>query len=311
MKLIIFIFILIQVHGNSVAEMTGTTSGYMGESPMEDILDKSSDSLTVFEDGKVSLSKSNQKEKETTPGTLYSKKTNEKSQLDWPEKLKEKCKNVEKNRGCKFFKNNENNITNTINDLKQKTVLELKFSDNRPGCTGFLIGNNLVMTNNHCMNEDLCKKTNVSFDGVETKIKCVELIKGNKELDYAIFRLETKPSFGQSALLYNGNFKSVLTKDPQLFVIQYPDAKLKLSWIDCAFEYENDISTDYFFIHRCDTKKSSSGSPIYLYNGINSSVIGLHNSAYHLWNGAIKMENILLDIKENNETLYKSLRILK
>lgn len=197
-----------------------------------------------------------------------------------------------------------------------KSVAKLKFiaDDKTYNCTGFLISANLLITNKHCLQNDVeWRSTQVLFDyatGESTKSSCfTELVTpcdepDCKNLDYAIFRLELTPP-GRVPLQLDSETQLNIGRD--LLIIQHPGGELKqISVLDCKVVptppgvqiLPND------FVHLCDTKGGSSGSGVI--DKKSKKVIGLHHLGWdedqdlpedQRVNYAVKMRDIIEHIK--------------
>lgn len=174
-------------------------------------------------------------------------------------------------------------------------------------CTAFLISEDVMMTNHHCMSSQAgCSQSTAQFNYEldvngnplpTDEYRCTELLTANEPLDYAVFRVANSPG-----LLYGW-----LSLDPRVptgeqgSIIQHPNGRRKRAafapncrLLDVADG--NAPSTD--FRHQCDTEGGSSGSPVL---DASFNVVGLHhfggatraggNSA----NQAVRMDLIVED----------------
>ena len=144
----------------------------------------------------------------------------------------------------------------------------------------------VLMTNNHAINEnilntkgakisvdiyeelntkylnlnDRIKYTNETYDTTIIEIKEADEIKNYLELDDNI-----------TDDIINNQNRNDKYKDETVYIIQYPDGKLSVSYGVLCSIYED---KKYNFIHKCSTKHGSSGSPIL--NLTNNKIIGIH-----------------------------------
>lgn len=198
---------------------------------------------------------------------------------------------------------------------KAKSVSKLSFIKNGRSymCTGFMISDNLLLTNEHCVNSSIvCKNTVAIFNYREmadesvksgVQVKCEEFIDANYELDYALLKLEGSP--GSDSEWGKLVISSVNPNDNEdLIMIQHPNGEPKQiskegCKIDTPLAQGRGFKTD--FGHLCDTLGGSSGSPI-LNN--NFEVIGLHHFGFSkmgFWsdkNRAVRMNRIYSEIEQ-------------
>jgi V8-like Glu-specific endopeptidase len=177
-------------------------------------------------------------------------------------------------------------------------------------CSGFMYGKNLLMTNEHCVNStQLCRSTvaifhyqleNGQMDSGD-QYRCTEFIAANRDLDYALLKLEGSPGeqWGTLPLSHDG----VKANEP-LMIIQHPGGRPKMiSLINCTSKepIADGIKSASDFTHECDTEHGSSGSPVLTLNG---RVIGLHHFGVaegQFWNQnrAVRMSLIMDDMPQH------------
>lgn len=178
-------------------------------------------------------------------------------------------------------------------------------------CTGFLIANDLLMTNNHCLaTQAVCQgaagSTVAEFNfennpngtpAVQQNFWCQALVETNWALDYTILRLNGNPGGTYGTLALQAADPAL---NSNLVMIGHPAAMRKrVSLNDCRVSgipvAGNAVGSD--FDHQCDSLGGSSGSPVM--DQITYNVVGLHhfggasatnaNSA----NQAVRMNRIL------------------
>lgn len=173
-------------------------------------------------------------------------------------------------------------------------------------CTGFLIGPNRLMTNNHCIaTQAECDASNARFNYqndasgnplVTTDYDCKTLLKTNYDLDYSVVELDGLPGYqwGYLRLTWDNVYEP-----EELTVIGHPAGNPKrVSRQDCRVEAVVDkgraANTDIGY--SCDTRSGSSGSPVFDLR--HYEVIALHH--YGVWDGrdynrGVRMRRILAD----------------
>ena len=183
--------------------------------------------------------------------------------------------------------------TKKITEQMEKYICKIKVGQDQ--ATGFFCKipfpdkENMLpvfMTNNHVINEnilnnkdekisidiyeelntkylnlnDRIKYTNEEYDTTIIEIKETDDIKNFLELDEKII----------DDIINNKN-KNDKFKDETIYIIQYPEGKLSVSYgvLEKISEFQK-----YNFIHKCSTKGGSSGSPILNLN--NNKIIAIH-----------------------------------
>lgn len=152
-------------------------------------------------------------------------------------------------------------------------------------CTGFLLNDRLVLTNEHCVTTDAEARATLVDLGYETGKKPVTLrvealLSDDAALDYALLRLEraAPAAWGRVTL----DPASKIAVDQRLILIEHPLGGFKqVSLESCEISDEKIAGataapTD--FGHRCDTLVGSSGSPV-MDDG-SGAVIGLHHLGF-------------------------------
>lgn len=178
-------------------------------------------------------------------------------------------------------------------------------------CSGFLIGKNSLMTNEHCINdEDTCKSSTIwmGYEEVSKGIfnqdyettRCTAIKAVSPKLDYSIILLD-KDVGERWGYLEMRNAE--VNMEEELYLIQHPGGQVKqVSKKGCLVTTHlasglTEENTD--FGHACDTMSGSSGSPL-----INSryELVGLHHLGMCLsgrWrneNRAVRISAIMQDI---------------
>lgn len=155
-------------------------------------------------------------------------------------------------------------------------------------CTGFLVSNDVLVTNHHCFHTDQECSTAVAQFGFEEdsnldrqegeEFACDKLLDADEGLDLTLIRLKGAPGLNWGFLTWESQ---PAKKDLALFVIQHPGGDPKRVASDCAVKTENavgnvpDDATD--FGHSCDTEDGSSGAPVL---NEQNRVVGLHHLGF-------------------------------
>ena len=170
-------------------------------------------------------------------------------------------------------------------------------------CTGFLVGDSTLVTNEHCVaSQQDCANTKVIFGyefnrvgqmpGME-QYDCLSLRAVDFGLDTAVLELAGEPGKRWSSLTLAAR---PAQDGERLFIIQHPAGEPKqISEGDCiVFESSSPGRvTRSDFAHLCDTLGGSSGSPVF---NVSGEVVGLHHwgrdvsGRYSGSNRAVRME---------------------
>ena len=141
----------------------------------------------------------------------------------------------------------------------------------------------VLIINNHVINENEYKITIKIREEDESRIIYLNdrLKYTNKEYDITILEIKENEINNYLELddniindILNNNNKNEEYLDESLYIIQYPNNKLSVSYGILNNIYENE---KYNFHHRCNTNTGSSGSPILNIN--NNKIIGIHKKS--------------------------------
>lgn len=173
-------------------------------------------------------------------------------------------------------------------------------------CTGFLIADDLLVTNQHCVADAATCRTTVAIFGYQldpfgmphpgTQYRCEALVAADYELDVAVLRLEQDPGLVWGMLKPAAD---AVVPEQGLMIIQHPGGRPKMiSIIECAAKTPivNGRGPETDIGHRCDTEGGSSGSPILTSDG---RVVGLHHFGVLPGgdeNRGVRMERILATV---------------
>jgi len=188
----------------------------------------------------------------------------------------------------------EATLTNLEQDQfkKSKVVGILDWGDKRRArCTAFLISPNVVMTNQHCIENSFSTlDARVSFDNGNTYFSCDDFIGNNQDLDYALLRCEGNPGKENGYLPLSNDLPQV---DEDIYVIHQncdykegdencdPTKKLPIGILiektdKDNGEYDPIASDPNSIAHNADTLGGSSGAPV-IFNAT-GEVVAIHNS---------------------------------
>ena len=183
---------------------------------------------------------------------------------------------VSKDAYQKFFFNSLINA-NLINDKEGVNLcLKEKFSNHHSinSCTGFLIGDDKVVSAGHCFMSDFdCDNKLIVFSVLESNevkkgyriskenvFECKKIIKSvfdsEGQIDFAVIQLNRKvQNLTPLRLRSSGNIKL----NDKVFMIGHP---LGLPQVFSDDSLVNDISSDHFFKATLDSFEGNSGSPV-------------------------------------------------
>lgn len=165
-------------------------------------------------------------------------------------------------------------------NANELAVAQIKIPASIASCTGFLINENTIMTNNHCISS-AAKAINVtaifrSESGERTSFACDEFITTNYKYDFSLVKCKGKPGkdFGWVGLsrqrsdeyskIYLVQENCNYIGDPRCLINKY------VSFGDVLGSQTTRI------YHDADTLPGSSGSPIFLQG--THQVVAIHNA---------------------------------
>lgn len=183
-------------------------------------------------------------------------------------------------------------------------------------CTGFLITEEVLMTNQHCIpTSSHSRGVTVSFNvvegvskGSEERFDCSEFIGNNQELDFALLKCKGKPGRKYGVVSLSS---SQVTSGTNIYVIQqncdyYSDR-------DCYYtkkiSYGLANPENGSLTHDADTLGGSSGSPVFSQSG--HKVVGIHHAGLGnngfgrgVENYAVPMSKIVPFITQNFPSVF-------
>lgn len=172
-------------------------------------------------------------------------------------------------------------------------------------CTGFLVDDETLVTNEHCVADaETCATTKIIFGYTYDRLgqmpgmeqydcRSVEFV--SEEFDVAVLKIFGSPGRKWGRLdIANQD----VGEDERLFVIQHPAGEPKqISEVECSVFRARapGRGEDSDFAHTCDTLGGSSGSPVF---NVLGEVVGLHHwgrapsGTYRNANRAIRVSHI-------------------
>ena len=227
--------------------------------------------------------------------------------------------------------NNDDNITGcprvvpyecskTIIEQMEKNICKITVGDEQG--TGFFCEipfpnkDNMLkvlITNNHVINDSILKKPNAIIPlDIEEEANTKYLNLNNRinytseKYDTTIIELKENDEIKNYLQLDEKIMEDIMNninkndkyKDETVYIIQYPEGKLSVSY---GIIGNMCVSEEYNIIHKCSTNTGSSGSPILNIN--NNKVIGIHKKAKENKKNKIENEH---KKKEKGISLMKS-----
>jgi V8-like Glu-specific endopeptidase len=211
--------------------------------------------------------------------------------------------------------------------------LRIKDSRGEARCTGFLISDDLILTNFHCVSRNsqaVGTNADFGFDSPNAKWKTfrgakLELVNTDEGLDYAIIRLLGKPGSEFGHVPLRDKAFAALDKGYKLLLIEHAAGQAKQASItDCAVGAKLIAGVNLQLLsdfgHHCDTLGGSSGSPVFDlesrellglhhlgFDEQNSTAQGKPSSTAQIDNQAVYIEYIVQDIHKQSQGLFDEL----
>ncbi len=174
-----------------------------------------------------------------------------------------------------------------------RAVAKLRYEKNKVlfSCTGFLVSQNLLLTNQHCFDSaDICASAVAVFGYEEDadrnlrqgeEFRCQEIKDSDAGLDFTLLKLAGAPGARWGTLTWE---LGAPKKGVPLYIVQHPGGQPKRVTLDgCAVKTASAVgelagkATDLG--HTCDTENGSSGSPVL---NLSHHVIALHHLGFSL-----------------------------
>lgn len=173
-----------------------------------------------------------------------------------------------------------NQTGDSSQDLNEQTVAQIKIPSIIAVCTGFLINEDTIMTNNHCISSP-SMAINVSAlfrreDGTRTSFVCDQFITTNFQYDFTLIKCKKAPGeeFGWVGL---SNDKPVLNTNIYLVQENCDYITDPRCIVDKYVSFGQVLGSQATrFYHDADTLAGSSGSPVFSKDS--HQVIAIHNA---------------------------------
>ncbi|SRR5713226_3611706 len=191
--------------------------------------------------------------------------------------------------------------------VASRPVAKISFviSEGPAVCTGFMVSDDRMLTNHHCINTDeICKSADVIFGfnksdsplGDEMQ-KCLRLVDKDEDLDAALIEVAGSPGKRWGSLAFSD---AIPTLNEAAVVVQHPAGFPKfVSRIDCVVSTMPadgvKVGKESDFGHSCDTMDGSSGSPVL--RRADLKVMGLHHWGFVDHGGKWSAENRAVQIR--------------
>lgn len=176
-------------------------------------------------------------------------------------------------------------------------------------CTGFLISEDILMTNQHCIpSASYARGVTVTFDHVKgnskeswEKFDCSEFVGNDATLDYALLKCRGLPG---SVYGFVDLDESAYTQGKKITIIQQNCDYYSNSNCDWTKKYSHGEITkvDSEYAHNADTLGGSSGSPVF--DSVSGKVLAIHHAGLGndgrgrgIENYAVPMSKIVAQIK--------------
>jgi len=175
-----------------------------------------------------------------------------------------------------------------------KSVAKLSFPDGTKlaTCTGFMVTQNLLLTNNHCVSTaEKCLGT-VAMFGYQRdaagrpqptkQYDCLAVVATNEARDYSLLRLDADPGLADDWGTLQFSPATALDAGQRLYIVQHTTGEPKrvvreqcnVTTVKAPGKIAS-LQSD--FGHKCDTESGSSGAPVLdLYH----RVVGLHHFGF-------------------------------
>ena len=152
-------------------------------------------------------------------------------------------------------------------------------------CTGFLISNNVLMTNHHCIpSSSHANGVTVTFkhekgvsQSAQKRFNCSTFIGNNRELDFALLKCSGNPGATYGFVELDSDEQNV---GESIYVVQQNCDYYMDRGCDPTKKYSSGKITSFEkeYAHNADTLGGSSGSPVFSWG--NHKVVAIHHAGY-------------------------------
>ncbi len=203
--------------------------------------------------------------------------------------------------------------------INSNSVADIRIKQKGTRCTGFLISNDLLMTNNHCVSDSYAAigvkayfnhRINTNIEDWD-EFSCDQFILTNVNLDFTILKCNNSP--GEKFGFLKLSQTELGPNDPIYIIQQNCDYYLSpgCDWYQqYAFGYISYYDEKYS--HNADTLGGSSGSPIFDY--LTNEVIAIHNAGYGnnghgrgIENYGVPFSKIISYLQNSHESIFNQI----
>lgn len=174
-----------------------------------------------------------------------------------------------------------------------RSVAKLRFQKNQLllTCTGFLVAESLLLTNQHCFDSaEACASAIALFGYQEDEdrnlapgeaFRCERVTASDAGLDFTLIKLSGAPGARWGVLPWDLRAPAQGTA---LYIVQHPGGEPKRIALDgCAVKTQSAVGAapgkETDLGHTCDTENGSSGSPML---SLENRIVGLHHLGFSL-----------------------------
>jgi S1-C subfamily serine protease len=193
---------------------------------------------------------------------------------------------------------------------KTKPVADIYIPTNQTRCTGFLISQNILMTNYHCISDavlavGVLANFSHEFDSnLREEYSCEKFLYSNKELDFALLECEENP--GEKLGFLSLESEMVGLGDP-VYMIHHNCDYI----VEPGCDYTKKLSygkvirvEDDGVYNTTDTLLGSSGSPII--SALTGKVVGIHHAGKVTGNNQRGPYNVAIPSKKIQKYLLEN-----
>ncbi|MDC1175235.1 PPC domain-containing protein [Bacteriovoracaceae bacterium] len=178
-----------------------------------------------------------------------------------------------------------NTSSSSVMKENAKAVADVDLPVMGSRCTGFLVANNVLMTNQHCIpTASHARGVTVTFDHVkgvsksaQKRFKCDKFIGNDSKLDFALLECEGNPGAEYGVVELSDDTASVKSN---IYVVQQNCDYYSDRNCDWTKKYSTGQVTKVAdeYSHNADTLGGSSGSPVF--SSSSNKVVGIHHAGY-------------------------------